>query len=239
MLKTAVLVSAFLLSLSSSAAAAAPAFVPTPEGALAAMGDGGDSTGVWLAEWFRSKGGQIRYDASLPGPSAFRIEGSGKEKRPVVLLNENIKGRTDGYKYYAALLAREISEMIHVAMPESAEKRYMIYACPAEVFFELWGTRLELPVFSGVRDEALGDQVSIWVENDPEGGADAIASMQGVKRLKTLIAEEELKLQQAQGDGADTQAIEKRLGALRSEKDYFDNQFKNREKYWWMLFQPQ
>ena len=210
-----------------------------PGGALVAMIDNADGTGVWLGEWFRARNGEIRFDASLKTPSAFAVEGAGKEKRPVVLLNPDIKGRTDGYKYYGPLLAREIAEMIHIGMPESAEKRYMIDACPAEVFFELWGTRMELPVFSGVRDEVLGEQVSVWVENDPEGGADAIERRYGVPRLKTLIEKAQLELAQAQQDGADAGPLQKKLAALKAEQSYFDNEFKNREKYWWTLFQPQ
>lgn len=210
-----------------------------PSGALIAMIDNADGSGVWLGEWLRSKNGEVRFDASLKTPSAFRIEGAGKDKRPVVLINENIKGRTDGYKYYAALIARETAEMIHIGMPESAEKRYMIDACPAEVFFELWGTRSELPVFSGVKDEALADQVWLWVENDPEGGADAAERIYGVPRLKKLIESAELALAQARQDGADTAPAERRLAALKAEKSYFDNEFKTREKYWWTLFQPQ
>jgi hypothetical protein len=211
-----------------------------PQGALVAMNDNGGGTGVWLAGWFQDRKGEIRLAAGLGKPSAYLVEGSGRDKKPVVLINSDIKGRTDGYRYYAPLLAREIAEMIHIGMAESAEKRYMILACSAEVFFELWGTRRELPVFSGVHDEELGEQVSVWVENDPDGGAAEISRRFGTPRLKSLIegAEQELAAAGAAGDGADLRPLEKKLAALRADKSYFDNEFKSREKYWWSMFQP-
>lgn len=209
------------------------------ESVMVAMADNGDSTGVWLVTWLRDKNAVVKFDASIQTPSAFRIEGSGKERRPVILINEDIKARTDGYRYYAALIAREAAELVHIGVPESAEKRYMINACTAEAFFELYGTRSELPVFSGVRDEELSKQVFVWVENDPDSGPEIIARRTGQKLLKTQISEAELALAQAVQDGADTQALEKKLAGLKSSKSYYENEFKGKEKYWWMLFKPQ
>lgn len=206
---------------------------------MTAMNDNMDGTGVWLVTWLQEKNAVVKFDASIKTPSAWRVEGTGKEKHPVILINENIKSRTDGYKYYAALIGREAGELVHIGMPESAEKRYMVNACAAEPYFELFGTRMELPVFSGVRDEALAEQVNNWVENGPESGPEEIAQRTGVKLLKTLIGEAELALAQAAQDGADTSAPERRLAALKSSQSYYDNQFKGKEKYWWMLFQPQ
>lgn len=205
---------------------------------LVAMADNMDGTGVWLVTWLRDKNAAVKFDTSITGPSAWRVEGSGKDKRPVILINANIKGRTDGYKYYAALIGREAGELIHLGLPESAEKRYMIDACAAQAYFELFGTRMELPVFSGVRDEALAEQVNTWVENDPGSGAEVIAARTGVKLLRTLISEAELALAQAGQDGADTVQPARKLAALKSAKSYYENEFKGKEKYWWMLFQP-
>ena len=224
--------------LCAAAAPKAPLLDVSLDSVLVAMADNMDGTGVWLVTWLRDKNAVVKFDPSLTTPSAWRVEGAGGEKRPVILINENIKGRTDGYKYYAALIGREAGELVHIGLPESAEKRYMINACAAEAYFELYGTRMELPVFSGVRDEALAEQVNTWVENDPASGAETIAARTGVKLLRTLIGEAELALAQAAQDGADTAPFARRLAALKSAKSYYENEFKGKEKYWWMLFQP-
>ncbi|OGS12338.1 MAG: hypothetical protein A2234_07680 [Elusimicrobia bacterium RIFOXYA2_FULL_58_8] len=206
---------------------------------MVAMADNMDGTGVWLVEWLRAKNAVVKFDAALTAPSAWRVEGAGKEKRPIILINENIRGRTNGYKYYAALIGREAAELVHIGVPESAEKRYMINACAAEVYFELFGTRAELPVFSGVRDEALAEQVNTWVENGPDSGPSAIARQTGIKLLKNLISETELALAQAQQDGVDAAPFERRLAGFENSKNYYENEFKGKETYWWTLFQPQ
>ncbi len=233
--------SALLFSLpcfSAAAGKAAPGDISL-DSVVTAMADNSEGTGVWLGTWLRDKNADVRFDSAIAGPSAWRVEGAGKEKRPVILINENIKGRTDGYRYYAPLIAREAAELVHIGMPESAEKRYMVNACAAEVFFEMYGTRIDLPVFSGVRDEELGDQINTWVENGPDSGPEAVERRTGVKLLKTLIGETGLALAQAAQDGTDTAQLERKLAALKSSKSYYDNEFTGKEKYWWMLFQPQ
>ncbi|HNW45446.1 MAG TPA: hypothetical protein PKI19_13160 [Elusimicrobiales bacterium] len=209
-----------------------------PGSVMVAMNDM-NGTGSWLVTWLQDKKAVVRFDSSITTSSAWRVEGTGKEKYPVILLNENIKGRTDGYKYYAALIGREAGELVHIGMPDSAEKRYMINAGVAESYFELFGTRAELPVFSGVTDEALAEQVNNWVENDPDSGAAEIARRGGARLLKDLIGEAELALSQAVQAGGEVAPLERKLAALKSSKSYFENEFKGQEKYWWMLFQPQ
>jgi len=81
--------------------------------------------------------------------------------------------------------------------------------------------------------------VNIWVENGPDSGPEAVQRRAGVKLLKTLISETELALAQAAQDGADTAQLGRELTALKSSKSYYDNEFTGKEKYWWMLFQPQ
>ena len=205
---------------------------------MTAMADWGDGTGVWLVDWLREKNAIVKFDSSIKTPSAFAIEGTGAAKRPVILINEDIKARTDGYKYYSALIAREAATLMHIGMPDSAERQFMVNSCSAQVFFEMWGTRMELPVFSGVRDEELGDQISTWVENGPDSGADAVSFRTGKKLLKTLISETELAISQATQDGTDAAALQKKLAALKNEQAYYNKEFKQRETYWWSMHQP-
>ena len=206
---------------------------------MTAMADWSDGTGVWLVDWLKEKNAIVKFDASIKTPGAFRVEGTGPAKRPVILINEDIRPRTDGYKYYSALIAREAGELIHIGMPDSAEKRYMINSCAAEVFFEMYGTRSELPVFGGVRDEELAGQITSWVEDGPDSGPETIALRTGVKLLKTQISETELALSQAAQDGTDTAVIARKLAALKSSQAYYGNEFQAREKYWWSMHQPQ
>ena len=206
---------------------------------VSAMADGGDGTGIWLVNWLGERNAQFLFDASLTGTTSRRIDAIAGGKRPVILLNENIKGKPTHYVYYAALIAREAAEFVNMGIPESAEKRYMVYSCMAEVYFEMFGTRADLPVIGGVRDEEAAAQINLWVENDPAGGADAVAWQGKYKKLSVLITEAEQTLAQAKQDGAPTAAIEKNLDSLRKALSYYNNEFKSKETYWWTLYQPQ
>lgn len=201
---------------------------------ITAMGDGAIGSGYWVSNWLRDTNARVSFDASLTTPSGRRTETADGVLRPVILINADIQDRTDGYRYYAVLISREAAELIFSGFPDSAEKRYMIYATMAETFFELYGTRMELPVFSGVRDEEAGRQVNVWVENDASGGPEAVRREEGVRLLQDLIAETEgaaaLSPQDAQ--------VQARLVALKNSRSYFENSFKPREKTWWMYYQP-
>jgi len=225
------LVSAFLLF---PAVCSASSAAITLEGVVAAMGDGSIGSGYWVSNWLRDTNARVEFDSSLKTPSESRTEVVNGALRPIILINSDIQGRTDGYRYYGVLIAGESARLILMGYPDSAEKRYMIYATMAETFFELYGTRMDLPVFSGVRDEEAARQVNVWVENDATGGADAVARAEGVKVLRDLITEAEgaaaLSPQDAQAQA--------RLAALKSSRDYFENKFKPREKTWWLYYQP-
>ena len=242
MKKTLMFLSYFLLCVPCISAAAQPNPAAKDfsfESVLNAMADGGDGTGVWIVTWLREKNAAVKFDATIPGPSAFRIETDGTGRRPVILINENIKARADGYLYYAALIAREGAELIHLGMPDSAEKRYMIDSCAAEVFFEMFGARIDLPVFNGVRDEELGDQIQLWIRQGADSAPQSIARQGGYKLLDDLINETEQVLAQAAQNGADTTTLTRKLAALKSSKSYYNNEFASKEKCWWMLYHPQ
>ena len=227
-----------LLPVSASASSADPS-APLYN-AVIAMGDSGDSTGVWLTDWLKDHNAKYQFDASISGTSSRRIETDNDGKRAaVVLINESARGDGKAMRYYAVLIAREAAEFVHMGMPESAEKRYMINSCMAEVYFELFGTRAELPMIGGVRDEEAAAQINAWVWDGPDGGPDTIARAGKYKKLSTLIEEADLAIAQAKQDGRDSAALEKNLGFLQKEQGYYNKEFQQREKYWWTLFQPQ
>ena len=204
------------------------------EGVVTAMGDGVTGSGYWVSSWLRETQARVAFDASLKTPSGRGAETVGGVLRPVVLINSDIQGRTDGYRYYAVLIARESAELIFTGYPETAEKRYMVYATMAEAYFELYGTRMDLPVFSGVKDEEAARQVRVWVENDADGGTEAIARSEGAKRLGDLITEAEAAVSQSPQDPQ----AQARLTGLKNSRNYFENTFKPREKIWWQYYQP-
>lgn len=200
------------------------------DGVVTAMGDNTTGSGYWVANWLRDTGGTVAFDPGLKGPSGSRVDAAGGAPRPVILINSDIQARTDGYRYYAVLIARESAGLILAGFPDCAEKRYMVYATMAEAFFELYGTRMDLPVFSGVTDEEAARQVRVWVENDADGGAAEIARSGEARRLSDLIAEAEA--------GPQDQQSQARLAALKKCRGYFENVFKPRERSWWLYFQP-
>lgn len=157
---------------------------------------------------------------------------------PVILLNEKLKGDGKAYAYYAVLLAREAGEFIYMNVPESAEKRYMVYACMAEVYFELYGTRIDLPVIGGVKDEEAAAQINAWVWDGPDSGPASIAREGKYKTLAALAGEARLAIEQAKQDGKDTAALEKDLSSLEKAQAYYAKEFCQQEKYWWTLYKP-
>lgn len=207
--------------------------------AVTALADSGDGTGVWLTDWLKDHNASYRFDASITGTSSRRIEADGPGKRPVILINESARGDGKALRYYAVLIAREAAEFVHLGMPESAEKRYMIYSCMAESYFEMFGTRAELPMIGGVKDEEAAAQINAWVWDDPSGGPEAIARGGKYKKLSTLIEEANLAIAQAKQDGTDAAALVKNLDFLQKEQGYYNKEFLQREKYWWSLYQPQ
>ena len=237
MRKLLICLSFLLLPFSASASSADPS--AGLYSAAVAMGDSGDSTGVWLTDWLKEHNAKYQFDASITGTSSRRIEADGTGKRAVVLINESARGDGKAMRYYAVLITREAAEFVHMGMPESAEKRYMINSCMAEVYFELFGTRAELPMIGGVKDEEAAAQINSWVWDGPDGGPDTIARAGNYKKLSTLIEEANLAIAQAKQDGRDTAALEKNLGYLQKEQGYYDKEFQQREKYWWTLYQPQ
>ena len=203
------------------------------------MGDSGDGTGVWLTDWLKDHNARYQFDPSIPGTSSGRIETDGPGKRPVILINESARGDGKALRYYAVLIAREAAEFVHMGMPESAEKRYMIDSCMAEVYFEMFGTRAELPLIGGVKDEEAAAQINAWVWDGPDGGPDTIARGGKYKKLSTLIEEANLAIAQAKQDGRDQAALQRNLELLQKEQGYYTKEFNQREKYWWTLYQPQ
>jgi hypothetical protein len=209
------------------------------DSAVTAMADSGDGTGVWLTDWLKAHNARYQFDASIDGTSSRRIEADGAGKRAVILINESARGDGKAARYYAVLIAREAAEFVHLGMPESAEKRYMIDSCMAEVYFEMFGTRAELPLIGGVKDEEAAAQINAWVWDGPDGAPDAIARAGKYKKLSTLIEETNLAIAQAKQDGRDPAALERNLELLQKEQGYYDKEFNQREKYWWTLYQPQ
>lgn len=206
-------------------------------GAVIFMADGGDGTGIWLTDWLNAHKAKYEFSSAITGTSSRRIESGAGGAVPVVLINENLKGDKP-YAYYAVLIAREAAEFIHIGMPESAEKRYMIYSCMAEVYFELYGTRADLPQIWGVKDEEAGAQINAWVWDGPDGGPDTIAREGKYKTLKTLIAETQLAIDQAKQDGRDAASLLKTMEQLLKEQAYYNKEFRQRETYWWSMHQP-
>ncbi|MCM2268019.1 MAG: hypothetical protein NDI60_09645 [Elusimicrobiales bacterium] len=216
--------------------------VPRQDDALAAavsfMGDGGDGTGVWLSEWLRARGARYEFSSAISGKSARRIESAGTSAVPVIMLNENLKASSPRPAYYAVLIAGEAAEFIYLAVPESAEKRYMVCAAMAEVYFELYGTRLDLPVIGGVTDEETAFRINTWVWDGADSGPAAIAREGRYKTLATLASETKLALEQAMQDGTSTSALNARLASILRAQAYYDSEFTRREKGWWTLYQP-
>jgi hypothetical protein len=239
MRKTLLAAVAFLLMVPSFLSAATKSAEGVLEDVMVGMADGTSGSGMWVVDWLRGKNARVAFDAGLAGPSEYRAETVNGAMRPVVLINKNILGKTDGYRYYVVLIAREAANLIYLNMPDSAEKRYMVYACMGESFFEMYGTRIDLPVFSGVRDEVAGGQINVWVENDPDSGAELVSRREGVKKLNELIAAAELEAAQAQQDGVNAAQAQAKLQALRKAKLYFDNVFKPSETTWFMEHRPQ
>ncbi len=208
------------------------------EGAVTFMGDSGDGTGVWLTDWLRDHRARYEFSADIAGKSSRRIDTGAAGKVPVIILNSSTKGDGNAYAYYAVLIAREAAGFIHMGMPESAEKRYMENSCMAEVYFELYGTRADLPLIGGVRDEEAAAQINSWVWDGPDSGPDSIARDGKYKTISVLQDEARTALELAKKEGRDTAALEAELDSLGREKAYYDKEFRQRENYWWTLYQP-
>ena len=211
---------------------------PSLQEAVTFMGDSGDGTGVWLTDWLGAHKARYEFSPDVQGASSRRIDAEGGAKIPVILVNSKLKGDGKAYTYYAVLAAREAAEFIHMGMPESAEKRYMVYSCMAEVYFELYGARADLPLIAGVRDDEAAAQIRAWIEDGPDSGPDSIAAAGKYKKISVLGEETEAAIAKAKQAGQDTAALEHELELLQREQGYYNKEFRQKEDHWWTLYQP-
>lgn len=216
-MRALILSAAILLPLISCVPARAAGDAALSE-AITFMGDSGDGTGVWLTDWLKAHRARYEFSSSIEGTSSRRVDTDAQGRVPVILINEKARGSGHAYAYYAVLAAREAAEFVHMGMPESAEKRYMVYSCMAEVYFELYGTRADLPMIGGVKDEEAAAQINAWVWDGPDSGPDAVAQGGKYKKISTLMEETSQAIAQAKQAGSDTAALEVQFAQLQKER---------------------
>lgn len=136
-------------------------------------------------------------------------KGVGREIRPGQKQVSDVEGVGDRQKItlspaiaalsprYAALhLAQSAAQIQLQDMPDCAEKEFMVLSLTVRSWLEMGGDRTQLPLFDGIRDEAMARKVETWFSSNMDSYV-RDAKAKGRPTLSSLRAEKESQLARA------------------------------------------
>jgi hypothetical protein len=151
------------------------------ESAMTNMNDGPQMGGE-VVSWVRDHKTEIRFEDQK--------QVSRTDNKGAVVLDWQIPAYP---RPIAARVAWEVAAMMVADMPASSEKEYMRRSITARAWLELGGDASRLPFLepvSGEKDEALSQEMKLWLDNKAEMALYKIGEATKTKSVMELMDEE-------------------------------------------------